>query len=134
MEFKSLYKVTRDEASAEFFDGTAKGILLVQQCENGHYLPPAQGHGPTVRCPVCLTDVISWVPASGAATLVSWVIPHARSGEPTSVAGIVELAEGPWMNALIDAEPTASLFVGQPLTAVFIPTDGEVLPGFRPVS
>jgi len=133
MQPQLVYTVVRDKDSEEFFEGTANGVLLVRQCVNGHYLPPTQGQGPAIRCHTCLSDELSWVPSSGEATLVSWVVPHARTGEATSVAAIVELAEGPWMNALIDAEPDdPRLQVGLPLTVTFLPTEGEVLPAFRP--
>jgi uncharacterized OB-fold protein len=130
----TLRKIERDDASAAFFDAAAAGTLAVRQCANGHFLPPTQGFsGPAIRCQVCQSPDITWHPASGSATLVSWVIPYARTGEPTGVAGIVELEEGPWMNALIDVEPDADLHAGQSLTVCFVPTDGgETIPAFRP--
>lgn len=130
----TIRKVVRDDASATFFDAAASGSLAVRQCANGHFLPPTQGFsGPAIRCQVCQTPDITWQPASGSATLVSWVVSHARTGEATSVAGIVELEEGPWMNALIDVEPDAELHAGQSLTVCFVPTDeGETIPAFRP--
>ncbi len=130
----SLPTIVRDEASAPFFDAAASGTLAVRRCANGHYLPPTQGFsGPAIRCQVCQSPDITWEPASGSATLVSWVIPYARTGEATNVAGIVELAEGPWMNALIDVAPDAQLHAGQALTVCFLPTEGgETVPAFRP--
>jgi uncharacterized protein len=130
----TLPKIDRDEVSAEFFDAAASGTLLVRQCANGHFLPPTQGFGgPAIRCQICQSPDITWQPASGSATLVSWVIPYTRTGEPANVAGTVELAEGPWMNALIDVDPDASLHAGQALTVCFIPTEGgETVPAFRP--
>jgi uncharacterized OB-fold protein len=130
----SLRKIVRDDASAAFFDAAASGTLAVRRCANGHYLPPTQGFGgPAVRCQVCQSPDITWQPASGSATLVSWVVPYGRGGEATNIAGIVELAEGPWMNALIDVAPDAELHAGQALTVCFLPTDGgETVPAFRP--
>ena len=107
----SLPTIVRDDASAPFFDAAASGTLAVRRCANGHYQPPPPGFGgPANRCQV-----------------------YARTGEPTNVAGIVELAEGPWMNALIDVAPDAQLRAGQALTVCFLPTDGgETIPAFRP--
>ncbi len=130
----TLPKVARDEASAAFFDAAASGTLAVRQCANGHFLPPTQGFsGPAIRCQVCQSPDITWQAASGSATLVSWVVPYGRTGQPTGVAGLVELAEGPWMNALIDVEPDTQLHAGQALAVCFLPTDGgETIPAFRP--
>jgi uncharacterized OB-fold protein len=130
----SLPTIVRDDASAAFFDAAASGTLAVRQCANGHFLPPTQGFGgPAIRCQVCQSPDITWQPASGSATLVSWVIPYSRTGEATNVAGLVELAEGPWMNALIDVAPDAELHAGQALTVYFLPTEGgETVPAFRP--
>lgn len=89
----ALFPVRRDAASAEFFDGTARGeFLLVRDTVTGELLDPR-------------TDTVfdrarfERVPASGKAMVVSWSVPHARKpdgGTQRSVVGIVELAEGPW--------------------------------------
>ena len=131
----TISAVQRDEDSAAFFDGTAEGVLKTRQCENGHFMPPTQGYGgPAVRCHTCHTENISWVPVSGDASLVSWVVVHARDGSSQTVAGIVELAEGPWMQALIDVDTDAGLKAGSALAVGFVPTDGgEVIPAFKPV-
>lgn len=131
----TITAVQRDDDSAEFFDGTAEGILKTRQCENGHFLPPTQGYGgPAIRCHTCRSESISWVPVSGNASLVSWVVTHARDGSSKTVAGIVELAEGPWMQALIDVDTDTGLKAGTELIAGFVRTEGgEVIPAFRPV-
>lgn len=125
-----LSPVERDDYSAPFFDGTAEGRLLTRRCSAGHYLPPVQG-GPVLRCPECHTEEIAWAQVSGDASLVSWtVVPTA---EGPLVAGIVELAEGPWMHAPVDVDSDAGLRVGTPLRVDFVrPGSGEVLPVFRP--
>jgi uncharacterized protein len=129
----TISAVQRDEDSAEFFDGTAQGVLKTRQCENGHFMPLTQGYGgAAIRCHTCRSENISWAPVSGDATLVSWVVVHARDGSSRMVAGIVELAEGPWMQTLIDVDTDAGLRAGAPLTVGFVPTDGrEVIPVFR---
>ena len=50
----------RDEASAEFFDGAARGQLMIRRCERGHFGAPT-----TLYCPVCGSDEVSWVPSAG---------------------------------------------------------------------
>jgi uncharacterized protein len=130
----ALPSVTRDEWSAPFFDGTAAGKLVMPRCPDGHFMALTQGYGGhAIYCHVCGSPDLEWQPVSGAATLVSWVVPHARSGEPTAVAGIVQLAEGVWLNALLDVPPDADLEPGQPLMVGFVPTNGgEAIPVFRP--
>jgi uncharacterized protein len=89
--------------------------------------------GPALYCQVCGSPDLRWQPVAGTATLVSWVVPHARTGEPTGVAGIVELTEGVWMKALLDVDPDANLELGEPLTVKFVQTPGgEAIPAFYP--
>jgi uncharacterized OB-fold protein len=132
----ALRAVLRDEYSAPFFDGTAKGELRVRRCANGHYLPAWQGstEGPSLRCHTCQSTDITWQPASGRGTLVSWIVLHLKEEEGGGVrlSGLVELEEGPWMYALLDVEPDAALAVGTALEVGFTPTDGgEIIPAFR---
>jgi uncharacterized OB-fold protein len=131
----ALMAVTRDEDSAPFFDATAQGKLLCRRCENGHYMTPLIGFGATPdHCHVCRSTTIAWEPVSGEATLISWIVVHDRSGEASNLAGIVELAEGPWMNALIDVGSDEGLHAGQAVTVGFVHTDGgETIPAFRPL-
>ena len=129
------FPVHRDDASAAFFDAAAAGRLLVRRCANGHYLGTSLRLAALpVQCPTCRSTEIAWVEASGDARLVSWTVAHARDGSPTGVTGIVELAEGPWMYALLDVAPDAELAVGQPLAVGFVSSGegGESIPVFRP--
>ena len=131
------YAASRDSYSAPFFDAAAAGTLLARRCANGHWLAPYIGHGSTLSsCPACGGTNLSWAPVEGTATLVSWTViagqPSVAGGEREQVSGIVELTEGPWMYAAIDATPVG-LAVGQPLTVDFVrPGDGEPVPVFRP--
>lgn len=130
----NLTAVVRDPYSAGFFDGTSRGVLTARRCENGHFMAPVQGSGgPALRCHTCQSAIITWEPVSGEATLVSWAVVHLALGQGQQVVGIVELAEGPWMNVLLDVGMDADLFVGRALTVAFVPTEGgEVIPAFRP--
>lgn len=131
-----LTPVHRDDDSAEFFTAAAAGCLLVRRCVNGHYLGFGHRLAPaSLICPTCQTNDIAWVQAAGSATLVSWTVVHARDGSVTSVAGIVELAEGAWLYALLDVADSAELQVGRDLAVSFVPSggDGEMIPAFKPV-
>jgi uncharacterized OB-fold protein len=145
-------RITRDEASADFFDGAADGMLLLRNCRScGRFSPPRMS-----QCLYCGSASLEWQPAAGTATLVSWAIPHDRSGAAIAVAGVVELAEGPWLLARIVDVAANQLAAGLPLTVGFersggdeagtvepaygeeaLPVhdeaDGEVVPIFRPI-
>lgn len=139
----TLTPVERDERSAEFFDAAAQGTLVYQLCGNCGYaqLPIGAGtNGP--RCRRCGRNELAWTPASGAATLISWTSSPVRTAEGTSpgpVVGLVELAEGPWMDAQLhglsgdDAQRTAQLAEGAAFTVAFERPEGsEAIPVFVP--
>jgi uncharacterized protein len=121
---------TRDARSAPFFDGASNGQLMIQRCECGSYL------GPDRRDCCCGNPALQWVRASGTATLVSWVVVHARptadeQGGWTTV-GLVELTEGPWMYARLLDSSASNLRADAPLIVDFIrPGAGESIPAFR---
>jgi uncharacterized protein len=125
--------VTRDEASAPFFDAAAGGHLLIRRCGAcGHWVAPYTRTGLTLgRCPACTSERVEWAQASGAASLVTWTVVHTRDG-PSPPVGVVELAEGPWMTVRLDAEAGA-LSAGMPITVGFAREGGgEPVPVFRP--
>jgi uncharacterized protein len=108
-------RISRDEASAAFFDGTANGELLLRQCRScGRFSPPQVS-----QCLYCESTSLDWQPAAGTATLISWAIPHDRSGTAIAVAGLVELTEGPWLPARIVDVSADQLTAGLPLTVEF---------------
>jgi uncharacterized protein len=121
-------KVIRDEASAPFFDATARGELVVRRSEDGTYLEPAASVGPTAELD------LTWAPASLDATLVSWTITPGRVKDgvaaPDTCIGVVELAEGPWLTLqLPDAQLGSDLQAGMPIRIGFTPVEGaEALP------
>ena len=123
---------TRDEGSAPFFDGAAEGRLLVKQCSCGAFAGPER-----IMCGECGNQALEWVDASGNATLVSWIVTHAKAAPDqagdTNVVGLVELEEGPWMYATLLDTDEVELGEGTPLVVDFIrPGGGEAIPAFRP--
>jgi uncharacterized OB-fold protein len=131
------FAATRDSYSAPFFDAASQGRLLARRCGNGHWLAPYITHGRTLSsCPSCGDANLSWAAVGGTATLVSWTViagmPSVAGPDQQQVSGIVELTEGPWLHAAIDASPE-QLAEGQPLVVDFVrPGDGEPVPVFRP--
>ena len=126
--------VTRDAATAEFFDGTAAGQFLLRHCTDCDALSTPQA----AQCERCCSTALDWRPASGDAILVSWTVAHGRpdaSGTASrTILGIAELAEGPWWwSQIADADP-AHLRVGTPLRIIFRRYDAqhEAVPVFVP--
>jgi uncharacterized protein len=130
----TLPPVARDEASANFFDATAEGRLLLRACTDCQHI-----RGPEVpMCTECLSEDFNWIDAAGTGHLESWVVVHSRAGADgvvpaPRIIATVELTEGPWMiGALTGIEPeavTGSLGV---VVAFERPEDSESIPVFRP--
>ena len=128
------FTVQRDDESAPFFDAAAAGRLVLRRCPTC-----AMSFGPQQRrC----TDgtLLEWFDAAGRGTLVSWIIDHSPGLHPaltgpdgtTSVAAMIELSEGPWLNAaLVDIDP-AMLRAGDEMTVRFVPLgdESETIPVF----
>jgi uncharacterized protein len=123
-----------DDASAPFFEGAARGKLMLMRCQGcGTHRYPARD-----RCPECWSTETEWVEASGRGTLFSWVVFHQvyhpafRERVPYNVA-MVELEEGPRIPTnLVECEPE-QLRAGLPLEVTFeTVAEGIALPRFRP--
>jgi uncharacterized OB-fold protein len=127
----TLAGVARDEATAEFFDGTASGVYLIKRCAPHDHASKPQSE----ICSVCGSGDLRWEPASGKAKLVSWVVVPGRSADPEgpvpepTVVAIGELDEGPWVWAqLVGADP-AGLRDGMALHIGFErPPGSEAIP------
>ena len=121
----------RDERSAEFFDATAEGRLMLRRCEKcGHIGVPQ-----TEFCPRCGSEELTWTDSEGTGVITAYGVVHARSAEgaPRTPIAIVELDEGPWIYAqIVDADPDA-VGVGTRVRVGFErPEGGEAVPVFRP--
>jgi uncharacterized protein len=123
-----------DQASAPFFEGAAAGRLMLMRCLGCRaYRYPSRD-----RCDLCWSTETEWAPASGRATLHSWVIFHQvyhpgfADRVPYNVA-VVELEEGPRITTnVIGCEPD-QLRAGMPLRVSFeTVAEGLALPKFRP--
>lgn len=139
----TITPIARDEASAEFYDATARGELLLRRCtECGRVSSPE-----ATRCCACGHPRLQPVVAAGRGRVVSWSVPRSRDGEVLMISGLIELDEGCWMRArIVGAEP-ATLAAGTPVVVEFVrsgPGDhpsgsdrsgqevtGEVIPVFR---
>ena len=126
--------VQRDDATAEFFDAAAAGRFLLRCCPAGHFSEPA-----APQCTACPATDLTWVEASGGATLVSWAVTWSRPApgqDPRrTVLMIGELDEGPWWWTQLAADPApdaAELAPGRRLRIEFQRADveHEVVPVF----
>ena len=116
--------VMRDESTAEFFDGTGAGQLLLRRCPAGHFSESA-----ATQCTTCSSAELTWTPASGGATLVSWAVTpgKAAGAEPPEslVLVIAELDEGPWWWSQLQNCDPQELRVGRRLRVEFQRPDAD---------
>jgi uncharacterized OB-fold protein len=117
-----------------FWDGTKAGELRLQRCDacDHVYFPPRP------FCPACASRKVSVFPASGKATLYSYVINHrppAPGFTPPYAIAVVTLEEGPRMMAnIVDCPQTPeALVLDMPLKVTFEKLDDAItLPQFAP--
>jgi acetyl-CoA acetyltransferase/uncharacterized OB-fold protein len=126
--------VRSDSRSEAFFAAAAEDVLMVRRCDGcGAWLAPTAS-----GCPGCADDgELSWAPASGQGTLVSWSVVHPRNGGPVSVPALVQLSEGPWLSTglkLAEPEELGTLHAGEAVAVEFVhPAAGASYPVFRPL-
>jgi uncharacterized OB-fold protein len=121
-----------DEASAPFFDGAARGELMLQRCRScGAYMWPVRA-----RCVECFSNEVEWEAASGRAELYSFVVvhqPYPGFAEPYVLA-TVQTPEGVRFNTSIVGADADELTIGMQLAVVFeAVSDDVVVPKFEPV-
>lgn len=129
----SVGPVARDERTADFLDGTAAGQFLLRKCGACQSLSAPQAR----QCGQCGSTELSWQPAAGGASVVSWAVTHTKPGPDgatrTAVIVIAELDEGPWWwSQVVDAAPEA-VQEGTRLRIDFARAseDSESIPVFR---
>jgi uncharacterized OB-fold protein len=131
-----------DEAS-EFWQGCARGELLVQVCGNcGRRRMP-----PRPMCPYCRSTERHYEPTSGRATIWSFVIAHppllpaygelapynvivVALDEDPSIRFVGNLVAGP-AGAINSVDP-ATIEIGAPVEVVFQPVDDVTFPRWTP--
>lgn len=128
----------RDHASSAYFDHLAAGRLSVLRCDRcAAWIPPGGPYvDPPLRCPSCGGATLSWTATRGTGCLVTWttdpLFPNIIDGVPGQTAGLVELAEGPWVIGALAIHPDE---LSDGLDVVFdgvVPAaGGEAVPVFR---
>ena len=113
--------------SQPFWDGLAHGVVRVQQCDAcGTWV-----HYPRHRCPVCLSDCLTWRVVDPHGTVYTFTVARRPTAPPFAgdvpqVIAVVELDVGVHVTTtLVGVDPTG-VRIGMPVTAVFDHQDGEV--------
>ncbi|WP_254522146.1 Zn-ribbon domain-containing OB-fold protein [Natrinema caseinilyticum] len=119
-------------ATEPFWEATLEGALRYQECDCGN-----RQLYPRAVCTACGAEDPPFEESEGVGTIYTYTTCHVP-GEPgfgdrtPYVVGAVELAEGPRLLALIDAEPT-ELAVGSPVAVTFWRVSDEAaIPVFVP--
>jgi uncharacterized OB-fold protein len=109
-----------------YWSGLTEGELRFQRCDDcGNAWLPARE-----ECPRCLSDKVSWEPASGRGRIISWVVYHSAVHQsfadriPYNVA-VVELDEGPRLITNIISVHDDELGVEKPVV-LRIEREGDV--------
>ena len=122
-----------DEASTPFFEGAARGELMLQRCRScGAFMWPVRA-----RCVECFSSEVDWAAASGRAELYSFVVVHQPypGFEEQYVLATVQTPEGVRFNTSIVGADADELTIGMQLTVVFEPvSDDVVVPKFSPAA
>jgi uncharacterized OB-fold protein len=125
--------VRRDTRSGEFFDAAGADRLAIRRCTHcSHPLSPEAR-----TCTACGSTDLNWDTATGSATLVSWAVvhhpPHPDFAQQVPFPiGLVELEEGPWINARIVGADPDGLRAGLSLRVAFVhPEVGDSYPVFQ---
>ena len=123
-------RITRDDSTSEFFDGTARGEFLLRSCRDcGAFSSPR-----VQQCHACGSTNLDWRKASGGAKVVSWTVNHSKSKDVLpQVVAIGELDEGPWWWGEIIEPNLALLREGARLEVAFEreSESSEFVPVFR---
>ena len=139
METVWLLPDLEEPTTAPFWEGCARGELLVQACGScGKWRMP-----PRPMCPHCRSTDVHWERTSGRGRVWSFIVPHppllpAFSEQAPYNAIIVELEEDPEIRfggnlvtdaqARIDSIDPATIQIGEPLSVVFHQIDDVHLP------
>jgi uncharacterized OB-fold protein len=139
MEAQLLLPDVEDPEHVAFWEGCARGELLVQACGAcGSWRMP-----PRPMCPGCRSVAVAWVPTSGRGRVWSFIVPHppllpAYAELAPYNAIVVELEEDPSVrfvgnlvasaDAPINSIDPGTIQIGEPVDVVFQQIDGVSLP------
>jgi uncharacterized OB-fold protein len=145
METVWLLPDLEEETTAGFWEGAARGELVVQTCDScGQWRMP-----PRPMCPHCQSTAVRWTATSGRGRVWSYVVPHppllpAFAEKAPYNAIIVELEEDPKIRfagnlvtsadgEINEIDPT-TIQIGEPVEVVFHQIDDVTLPRWKRLS
>jgi uncharacterized OB-fold protein len=139
MESGWLLPNVAEPTNAPFWEGTARGELLVQTCAScGRWRMP-----PRPMCPYCRSIDVVWKQTSGRGRIWSFIVPHppllpAYAEFAPYNAVIVELEDDPSIrfpgnlvtraDGPINEVDPATIEIGQPVSVVFAQIEDVFLP------
>ena len=127
---------TPDAETQPFWDAAREGQLLLRRCEDCN----TASFYPRRFCPSCWSENVTWIAATGRATLYTWSVVHSNDLPPFGervpyVAAVVDLEEGPRMMTNVIGCDFDSLHIDMKLVVDFeVRTDDITVPVFRPVN
>jgi len=120
--------------SQPFWDGLARHEVRIQHCA----VCEAWVHYPRSRCPVCLTDRLTWETVAPEGTVYTFTVARRPTApmfadEVPQIIAVVELGVGVHVTTtLVDTDPD-DVAIGMAVSAVFEPgDDGVTMLRFRP--
>ena len=121
--------------TAAFWQGTARGELLYQQCRDcGRIQFPPRGH-----CSHCHAGTLDWKPSAGRGCIHSFTVVHRaptsafKDDVPYTIA-LVDLDEGFRIMTNVPGSPPAEIAIGTPVRIVFRPHGDAMLPQAEPLA
>ena len=123
-----------DEESRGYWEALARHELYFQRCRSCG----TQRFYPRAVCPVCLSEAVEWVRASGRGTVYSFTVTYQNQApgfreEVPYVLAVVELAEGVRMMTNVVGCPPDQVRIGMAVEVVFEDVTPEItLAKFRP--
>jgi hypothetical protein len=118
--------------SAFFWQGAARGELLIQRCCGCASL----WHPPRPMCPKCHGVALKPDRMSGRGVVYSWAMPihpfpHGFAAPP--IVALIDLEEGPRIVSNVQGVDPQAMRAGLDVEVFFEPTDGDLaVPVFRP--
>ena len=106
--------------SQAYWDGARRGELMIRKCKAcgaKHFMP-------RFLCPVCWSDELEWIQASGLGTVHSFTVIRRASAPAFAskvpyVAALIDLDEGPRMLANILGEDALQTRIGDRVEVCF---------------
>jgi len=124
-----------DDVSRPYWEGCARGELLIQQCTSCNH----RQFYPRAMCTQCSGEV-EWITCSGRGTVHTFTIVRQYGARPFRdelpyVVAMIELEEGPRMMGNVTDCPVDDVRIGMPVEAYFVLAgEGIGIPYWQPGS